>query len=233
MPDPGRPRLLDTHVHFWDPARPEWYAHLSPEVAIDYLGGDVTAMKIRYDADTYHQESTGWQVDGIVHVSASTNGRAYLAEMAWLTELAPKLTTPLMLIGAVDPTLDAAAMEGDLADRELIFDLVTYPGEMAQAAEALARFPDAVYVVEHTGWPWPDRFDDPEYFALWQQGMSVLSQVGENVHCKLSGLPMSTHDMDIRRMRPWIEHCLEVFVPAAASSAATSRSTGSSATSAP
>lgn len=245
MPNPDRPRLLDTHVHFWDPARPEWYVHLTPEATIDYLGGDVTGMKIRYDADVYRQESAGWPVEGLVHVSATTNGRAYLAETAWLTDIAPRLATPLVLIGAIDASLSPAEMETDLdqqmrsplfrgvrvlegldyrsaqarellqmlADRSLIFDLVTHPGEMDQAAEALARCAGATYVVEHTGWPWPDRFDDPDYFSLWQKGMSALSEVTENVYCKLSGLPMSTHDMDLGRMRPWIEHCLDVFGP--------------------
>jgi predicted TIM-barrel fold metal-dependent hydrolase len=244
MPDPGRPRLVDTHVHFWDPGRPEWYTHLSPEVTIDYLGGDVTGMKIHYDAGVYRREAGDWPpVDGLVHVSATTNGRAYLAETAWLTEIAPQLPLRMVLIGAVDPTLDTAGIAADLdvqlysplfrgvrvlegldyesakadevlrllAERGLIFDLVTHPEEMAQAATALARFPEAIYVVEHTGWPWPDRFNDPDYFALWQKGMSTLAEVGENVHCKLSGLPMSAHDMDIQRMRPWIEHCLDVF----------------------
>lgn len=43
--------------------------------------------------------------------------------------------------------------------------------------------------------------------------MGALSQVGDNVYCKLSGLPMTLHDMDTQRMRPWIEHCLELFGP--------------------
>lgn len=117
MSDSGRPRLLDAHVHFWDPARPEWYQHLLPEVTIDYLGGDVTPMKIRYQSDTYHQDSVGWQVDGIVHVSAATNGRAYLAETTWLTEIAAQEVTPLVIIGAVDPALVPAEIEADLDEQ--------------------------------------------------------------------------------------------------------------------
>lgn len=245
MADSGRPVLVDGHVHYWDPARLEWYQHLAPEVTLDYLGGDISGMKLRYHYDTYQQDSTGWQVDGMVHVSATTNGRAYLAETAWLTEVAAEQKTPMVLIGAIDPALATAEMEADLdeqmrsplfrgvrvlegldydsqqansllralSERGLIFDLVTHPGEMAQAATALARFPEAVYVVEHTGWPWPDRAHDPDYFALWREGMGALSKVGDNVHCKLSGLPMTLHDIQAEQMRPWIEHCLEVFGP--------------------
>ena len=170
MADSGRPRLVDGHVHYWDPARLDWYQHLRPDVTIDYLGGDITGMKLHYHHGTYQQDAAGWPVDGIVHVSASTNGRAYLAETAWLTEVAAQQSTPMVLIGAIDPALAPAEMASDLddqmrsplmrgvrvlegldyeskqagsllgllAERGLVFDLVTHPGEMAQAARAVA-----------------------------------------------------------------------------------------------
>jgi L-fuconolactonase len=245
MATSSRPRLVDGHVHYWDPGRPDWYPHLQPGVTIDYLGGDISGMQLRYQYDTYRQDSAGWPVDAIVHVSAATNGRAYLAETAWLTEVATQQDIPLVVIGAIDPALSPADVAADLdeqlrnppfrgvrvlegleygsgpagsllralAERDLVFDLVTHPGEMSAAAAALARFPQASYVVEHSGWPWPDQAADPGYFALWQDGMRALSKAGENVYCKLSGLPMTLHDVQAGQLRPWIEHCLEVFGP--------------------
>jgi L-fuconolactonase len=62
--------------------------------------------------------------------------------------------------------------------------------------------------VEHAGWP---RSDEPEERALWERGMNALAALGDNVHCKLSGLAMPLHSNDAAVLRPWIEHCLEQF----------------------
>jgi L-fuconolactonase len=246
MSDLSRPRLIDTHVHYWEPARTEWYPQLAPNTTGSFLGDDLSRMTIQYNEDVYLQDAGSWPVDGIVHVSGTMNGRAYLDELDWLSEIAPQLKIPTALIGAVDPALGMAEVAADLdrqmetklfrgvrvvsgldytstdasellrmlAERDLIFDLVTHPEDMTQTAAALERFPESQYVVEHTGWPWNEGIDDPDYFALWQTGMTTLSAVSERVYCKLSGLPMSMHDIDVRRMRPWIEHCLSTFGPA-------------------
>ncbi len=82
---------------------------------------------------------------------------------------------------------------------------------MEAAAAALAAFPDLTVVVEHTGWPLAQ---DPEHAAVWRNGMTRLAGLGPRVHCKLSGLAMTLHRIDVASFRPWVAHSLEVFGPA-------------------
>jgi predicted TIM-barrel fold metal-dependent hydrolase len=95
-----------------------------------------------------------------------------------------------------------------LQERELVFDLVVHPEEMADAAAALGRCDGLTVVVEHAGWP---SAGSEESYRDWAEGMRRLAGTGARVHCKISGLPMHFHVIDAAAFRPWIEHCLEVF----------------------
>src|SRR5580704_3542025 len=50
-------RVVDPHVHLWDPARTDWYPYLSrpPEGG----AGDASRMYRRFDVDTYRVEAAG------------------------------------------------------------------------------------------------------------------------------------------------------------------------------
>jgi predicted TIM-barrel fold metal-dependent hydrolase len=85
---------------------------------------------------------------------------------------------------------------------------MAHTDELETSAAALADRDGLTVVVEHAGWP---RSDTPEEFALWKQGISALAALGDNVHCKLSGLAMPLHSMDAPVLRPWLEHCLDSF----------------------
>ena len=63
-------RVIDAHVHLWDPARADWYPYLGhvPEQS----KGDPSRMHRRFDVDTYRAESAGWHVDKFVNVAAAT-----------------------------------------------------------------------------------------------------------------------------------------------------------------
>ena len=52
-------RVVDAHVHFWDPARTDWYPYLSGRRQLENLG-DTTAMERRFDPATHRAESSGW-----------------------------------------------------------------------------------------------------------------------------------------------------------------------------
>ncbi len=95
-----------------------------------------------------------------------------------------------------------------LAERDLVFELMSRPDELESSAAALADFGDLTIVVEHAGWP---RSDEPDEFALWKRGITALAALGDNVHCKVSGLAMPLHSMSATALRPWIEHCLTSF----------------------
>ena len=66
-------RVVDAHVHLWDPARTDWYPYLSRpgrEGGGSGIGG--SGMYRRFDADTYRAESSRWNVEKFVNVAAAT-----------------------------------------------------------------------------------------------------------------------------------------------------------------
>jgi L-fuconolactonase len=228
-------RVVDAHIHLWDPANAEWYPYLAGQRELDM--GDISGMCRRFDQPTYFAESANWNVVKFVHVAAATAPHSG-AETAHLDELAERTGHPDAIIGGIvpaDPIADTArlldeqmasprfrgvrpmgAMIGApspdvlraLAERDLVFELMTHPDELEESAAALADHPELTIVVEHAGWP---RSDAPEEYALWKRGISALASLGDNVHCKLSGLAMPLHSMEADALRPWIEHCLEAF----------------------
>jgi predicted TIM-barrel fold metal-dependent hydrolase len=71
--------IVDPHVHHWSPATNPWYPGLS-RAGMDAIAHDYLASEYRADA-------AGYDVAAIVHVSATTEPRAYLDEQRWLAEL--------------------------------------------------------------------------------------------------------------------------------------------------
>ena len=68
-------RIVDSHVHLWDPARTDWYPYLS--ASHDELNmGDVSGMSRRFDVRTYQAEAAGWNVEKLVNVAAATGGHS-------------------------------------------------------------------------------------------------------------------------------------------------------------
>jgi predicted TIM-barrel fold metal-dependent hydrolase len=228
-------RVVDAHVHLWDPARRDWYPYLShpPEGG----AGDASRMYRRFDVDTYGAESARWNVEKFVNVAAAT-GRHSIEETIELDNNADASGCPDAIIGGLPPT-DTVAEAIELIDRQmaasrfrgvrpmganmvvpdagvlhalrernLLFELMTHPDQLQAAAAQLAGFDDLVVVVEHTGWP---RSSSDEERALWRDGIDALAGVGDNVVCKLSGLAMPFGSMRVDALAPWLEHAIEAF----------------------
>jgi predicted TIM-barrel fold metal-dependent hydrolase len=228
-------RVVDAHVHFWDPARDGWYPHLSG--GQELATGDISRKRRFFDATTYFAESAKWPVEKLVHVAAAPS--FLLAETMERDEEARGSGHPAAIVGGIDPGAPIAETVelldkqmassrfrgirpmragGDvvprpevlraLQERNLVFDLMAHADQLQAAATALDACGDLTVVVEHTGWP---RSDSDDEYRLWKDGMSALASLGNNVNCKLSGLAMPLGTMDAEVFRRWVEYSLEVF----------------------
>lgn len=225
-------RIVDAHVHLWDPARTDWYPYLSGGQQLNM--GDTSGMNRRFDVSTYRAESPGWNVEKLVNVAAAT-GRHSVDETLELDRRGevdgiigglPPTDTAAEAIELLDRQLGATRFRGvrpmgqfptplpsdevlrALQERDLLFEVMAHPDQLEAAALGLEGHPDLTVVVEHTGWP---RSSTDEERALWQAGIDALAGVGPNVHCKLSGLAMPLGSMAPDVLRPWLEAALEAF----------------------
>ena len=227
-------RIVDAHIHLWDPARADWYPYL---VGAQELDMDISGMCRRFDQDTYFAESAKWNVEKFVHVSAA--GGFIADETREREEMAQATGHPDAIIGGIipdNPIADTIALLDDqmqsphfrgvramglvvggvpdaevlraLQERSLVLDLMARAPELEHAASVLSDWGDLTVVVEHTGWPHTGSSDE---YAVWKVGISALAALGDNVHCKLSGLAMPLASMHVDAFRPWIEHALEAF----------------------
>lgn len=225
-------RIVDAHVHLWDPAHTDWYPYLAGQMEIGM--GDVKGMARRFDAATYRAEAKGWNVEKLVNVAAAT-GRHSLAETLEMEQRAEAdaligglwpTETVAETIAGIDQQMQASRFRGvrpmgahegpllgadvlrALQERGLVFEILARPDQLAAAAAGLVRHHDLVVVVEHVGWP---RSTEPDERALWQAGLEALAALGPNVHCKLSGLAMPVGSMSATAFKPWIEPVIERF----------------------
>src|SRR5215213_5599504 len=230
-------RVVDAHVHLWDPARADWYPYLAGMQELDM--GDISGMCRRFDQPTYFAESAGWNVEKFVHVAAAAP-EVLVDETRELDEQADATGHPDVLVGGVfpddplpeierklDEQMTSARFRGirimgegeqaiptvgilhALQDRGLIFELMANPDQLGDAAAALDGW-DLPVVVEHTGWP---RSSEHGERALWRAGMTRLARLGDHVACKLSGLAMPMGSMDADAFAPWINDAIELFGP--------------------
>jgi len=230
-------RIVDAHVHLWDPARTDWYPYLS--AAQNTLNmGDVSGMSRRFDVPTYLSEAAGWNVEKLVNVAAATGGHS-VDETLELDRRADADNHPDAIIGGLPPSRTVAeavaaldiqlaaprfrgvrpmgAAEGPLPardilqalqERQLVFELAVHPDQLAAAAKGLESHGDLVVVVEHTGWP---RNHSDEERTLWMAGIDALAGLGDNVVCKLSGLAMPLRSMAPAMFAPWLEYAIDAF----------------------
>jgi L-fuconolactonase len=235
--EPTKPdRIVDPHVHLWDPALTDWYPYLSGRRELGM--GDVSKMSRRFDAGTYIAEATGWNVVKLVNVAAAT-GWYSIDETIELDRAAGVNGHPAAIIGGLPPTDSVAekvaaldrqlaasrfrgvrpmgAAEGPLpgaevlralADRELLVEVMVRPDQLLATARRLESDDSVVVVIEHAGWP---RNGSEAERALWTEGINALGGLGDNVVCKLSGLAAGLGSMAPDVLGPWLEYAIEAF----------------------
>ncbi|MCP4436063.1 MAG: amidohydrolase family protein [Actinomycetia bacterium] len=229
-------RVVDPHVHLWDPARTDWYPYLSGARKIPV--NDVAKMARPFDLPTYNAEAAGWNVDKLITVSAAT-GAHCVDEAIEMEALAESTGQPAAIVGGITPSarqadvtaqldrqmtlqrfrgvramgkldhpVPAPAVLQELRDRGLVFDLMARTDQLVSSAGALADVDGLLVVVEHLGWP---RSAEPEEFSTWQEGIRALADLGDRVTCKLSGLAMPLGSVHADVLAPWLEFAIECF----------------------
>jgi L-fuconolactonase len=230
-------RIVDAHVHLWDPSRTDWYPYLSRNQASLNMG-DVSGMSRRFDVPSYRAETAGWNVVKLVNVAAATGGHSVdetlelerradvdghpdaiiggLPATDTITDAIAALDRQLQAsrfrgvrpMGAAESALPATEVLRALADRDLVYEVMTHPDQLVDTARGLEQHDDLVVVIEHTGWP--RNASDAER-ALWEQGVDALAALGDNVLCKLSGLAMPLGSMAVEALRPWLDYAIDAF----------------------
>ena len=232
-------RVVDAHVHLWDPARSDWYPYLArPGAHGGSTGGDPARMNRRFDVDTYLGEAAGWNVEKIVNVAAAT-GPYSIDETLALDEAARTSGHPAAIVGGLPPT-DTVAEAVAVLDRQLAaprFRGVRQMGSLErpvpdpailraleerglvfdlmthpdQLAGAASQLAavDGLAVVVEHT-GWP-RSDSGEEQALWRSGIDALADLGDRVTCKLSGLAMPFGSVRAEALAPWLEYAIGAF----------------------
>jgi predicted TIM-barrel fold metal-dependent hydrolase len=235
--------IVDAHVHLWDLSSHPWYpAMQDPEAGKAFASlGDVTRMARDFLVPQLREETSAVELVGLVHVSAVSAPRVHVEEARWLDGVLDELDLPAVTVGSVEASQTRAEMEADLdaqaesprlrgarvlvgldpegeaaatlcavlEERDLVFDLVVQPAAAAGFARLLEGHPGLRVVLEHAGWP---SATDAAGLAAWRAGIDRLAAL-PNVDCKVSGLGMATHSLELDAQRPWIEGCLEAFGP--------------------
>ena len=106
-------RIVDAHVHLWDPARTDWYPYLTGLRELDM--GDISGWARYFDQTTYFSESAKWNVQKFVHVAAATD---FVAETMEKDEEAQRTGHPDAIVGGVDANLPVAEAVEQL-DRQM------------------------------------------------------------------------------------------------------------------
>lgn len=105
--------------------------------------------------------------------------------------------------------LDDAWRRGfaELAERGLIFELMIFPHQMADAAKLAREYPHATIVLEHGGLP---ADESTEGWAAWREGMELMA-AEPNVLAKISGLGMFNHRCDAESVTPILSEMIALF----------------------
>lgn len=225
--------IIDSHQHFWNPARGDhdWMPKGDPILDRVYRPGDLVGTLVRH------------QIDGTVLVQAA----ATVAETEYMLGLADASDFIKGVVGWVDfeSPADArvlARLKGHpkfkgvrpmiqdiadddwmlrddvqwayaaLADLDLTFDALGFPRHLANFLTILKRYPKMRTVIDHCMKP-VIRDHSPANFTFWAEGMARLA--GETgAYVKFSALVTEANpDWTVETLRPYADHIFKVFGP--------------------
>ena len=199
--------IIDTHVHFYDPFRPEGVPWPAPEDKI-YR---------RVLPEDFKQIALPEGVSGVIVVEASE----WVEDNQWILDMAAEEPFIVgfvgnlmpgqegfraylerfsrdpafrgMRIGAQGmPDLKSRAVLADIAvlpEMDLSLDLLIGPDDLSEAAGLAERFPELRIIINHVG---RVRIDGKTPDPAWRYAMCKAGE-HPNVYCKFSGLTELAH----------------------------------------
>ena len=223
-------RVVDAHVHLWDPRRLRytWLDGTELDRLIDAstlraASGTVTDfVVVQADcADTQGLAEVGWLVEqsaqlpglrGIVAFAPLERGAEVRDHLAALRAM-PSVVGIRRLIQDERPGFAVANrfLEGvaALADFELTFDICVRSSQLDEVIELVRRTPDVQFVLDHVGKPRIGA--DP---SRWRLQIAELA-ARRNIVCKLSGLmtEIVSGPTGVEAVKPYLAHALTEFGP--------------------
>lgn len=195
---------VDSHQHFWlyDPQEYGWIQDHMSVLRRDFLPGDLEPLLDRFDLDgsvavqaRQSLEETRWLLE-----LARDAGRI-LGVVGWVDLRSPRVDEHLeefadeALLKGVrhivqDEPDDRFVMRDDfrrgigrLREYDLVYDLLTYPKQLAAACELVEAHPGQPFVLDHVSKP------DIKAGGTegWAENIRRLAR-SENVACKVSGM---------------------------------------------
>ena len=226
--------IIDSHHHFWAP-HPYKYPWMTAEFAPinrrfdqEDLDEEMRRHGVAGSVVVQTYSSLG---ETLVFLELAASTPSLLGVVGWFDMLDPDIGQVIdtvqrsehgrYLVGIrhqVHDEEDAKWLERDdvlgaleqIAQRELCFDLLIRPRELASALAVARRFPEMSFVVDHIA--------KPEIrngmWSPWAEGIAALAEL-PNVYCKLSGI-ITEADWSawtLEEVQPYAAHCIELFGP--------------------
>ncbi len=224
--------IIDSHVHFWDPAKLKY----------DWLES-AGALNQPFLLTDYHKATEGIEVDKMVFVECNCHPGSNEEEVIWVQELAKSDERIQAIVAYADLTevnnidlklknlaahkmvkgirhniqfnepgfaIQPIFIEGvkKVLDLDLHFELCITHDQLAECIELVSALPERPLVLNHCGKPGirDGAIDN------WKTNMRQLSRY-EHVYCKVSGL---LTEADLKNWKkedvtPYTDHVLECF----------------------
>lgn len=237
MCDDGGMRVMDSHLHLWDPA----------VLTYDWLEGPLDGAF--GDIEINEEQLTGVEEEAAIFVQADPVEGQAIEEVRWVESIAlasgvvaivagarldrgAETIAHLDALGAFERVIGvrhllqgepdgfagtAAFLDGAraVASRGLTFDACVRSHQLADVTALAAAVPDLPIVLDHLGKPQigaATAAAEPEW--KWKSELRTLARHHSQVYCKLSGLPAEAGGVwTAAQIEPFLDVALDAFGP--------------------
>ncbi|MEC7907356.1 MAG: amidohydrolase family protein [Verrucomicrobiota bacterium] len=223
---------IDSHQHFWNYSREAypWMTEAHEAIKRDFLPCDLEPILNGNQIDgciavqaQQTLEETGWLLK-LAEENPFVKG-----VVGWLpfrdanvSDSLDRFATHPALVGARHVVHDEPDDDfilgkdfnrgiGELADYDLVYDILIFEKHLPQSIEFVDRHPHQQFVVDHIAKP---RIDSRAFNESWRKNIVELAG-RDNVACKLSGMATEVRDPEWNAdlLEPYFETALEAFGP--------------------